>query len=290
MKVTKAVIAAAGFGTRFIPATKALPKEMLPIVDKPIIQYLVEEAVASGITDIIIVTRSGSQTLENHFDCSHELESHLTSQNKLKLLEQVKKISELANIAYVRQEKNRPYGNGTPLLSAKPFINADETIAYMFGDDIILSSVPGLKQLIDVYNKYTPAAVIAVQKKPLDEIGAYAIPKFKPGTDRNEIESIIEKPTPEEITSDLAQLGRFIISPSVIRALETQEPGRGQELWLTDAFDNVAKSESVIVHELQGRWFTTGDPLNFLKTTVAFALKNNCIGQSFADYLHQLGF
>ncbi len=288
MAIKKAVIAAAGFGTRFLPATKAQAKEMLPIVDKPIIQYLVEEAVASGITDIILVTRSGCEALENHFDSTRELEWHLESQKKLKALEAVRKLSTLANFAYVRQGRNVPYGNGSPLLCARPFIDPNEAVAYLFGDDVIRATVPGLKQLIDVFDRHKPAAVIAAQQVPLDEIGAYATPKFKPGTDRNEIESIIEKPSPAEVTSNLAQLGRFVLSPTVIEVLAEKKLGRGGELWLTDALDRTARIAPVLVHEIQGRWLTTGDPLNFVKATVEFALAHEDIGAAFAEYLRHL--
>lgn len=288
MKITKAVIAVAGYGTRFIPATKVIPKEMLPIVDKPIVQYLVEEAVASGITDVILVTRSGSQSLEDHFDSSRELEMHLETQKKWQALEEVRRISNLARIAYVRQGKNVPYGNGSPLLCARPLIAPDEAVAYLFGDDIVRSEVPCVKQLIDVYERHQPAAVIACQKVPLSEISAYAAPKFKPGTDRNEIERIVEKPSPSEAFSNLAQLGRFVLGPLVMQVLAETKTGKGGELWMTDAIDGVAQIAAVLVHEIQGRWFTTGDPFNYLKTTVEYALARPDLGPKFAEYLKQL--
>src|SRR5512136_935653 len=197
MKITKAVIAVAGYGTRFLPATKVQPKEMLPIVDKPVVQYLVEEAVASGITDIILVTRSGNQALEDHFDSSRELEIHLEAQGKMRELEEVQRIPTMANFIYVRQTKDMPYGNGTPLLCAKSLIHPDEAVVYMFGDDIVKSEVPCAKQLMDVYDECHPAAVIAAQEVPLDEISRYGVPKLKPGAGRRELEYIVEKPSPK---------------------------------------------------------------------------------------------
>jgi len=288
MKITKAVIAVAGYGTRFIPATKVQPKEMLPIVDRPVVQYLVEEAVASGITDIILVTRSGNQSLEDHFDSSRELELHLETQGKMRELDEVQRIPDLANFIYVRQNKNLPYGNGTPLLSAKSLIHPNEAVVYMFGDDVVKSQVPCAKQLIDVYDKYQPAAVIAVQEVPIEEISRYGAAKLKPGTDRNELESIVEKPSPADAPSNLAQLGRFVLSYKTIEVLESLTVGQGDELWLTDAIDHLAATDSVIVHPIEGKWFTTGDPLRFLMTTVEFALDREDIGPRFAEYLRGL--
>lgn len=288
MKITKAVIAVAGYGTRFIPATKVQPKEMLPIVDKPVVQYLVEEAVASGITDIILVTRSGNQALEDHFDSSLELELHLETQEKWSELEEIRRIPDLANFIYVRQNKNLPYGNGTPLLCAKSLIHPGEAVVYMFGDDVVKSDVPCAKQLIDVYEKYQPGAVIAVQEVPIQEISRYGAAKLKPGTDRNELEHLVEKPSPASAPSNLAQLGRFVLSYKAIEVLESITVGQGGELWLTDAIDRLAATDSVIVHPIEGKWFTTGDPLRFLKTTVEFALDRPDIGTEFARYLRGL--
>jgi UTP--glucose-1-phosphate uridylyltransferase len=288
MKITKAVIAVAGYGTRFIPATKAQPKEMLPIVDKPVVQYLVEEAVASGITDIVLVTRSGSQALEDHFDSSRELELHLETQEKWPELEEIRRIPDLANFIYIRQDKKLPYGNGTPLLSAKSLIHPGEAVVYMFGDDVVKSEIPCAKQLIDVYYDRQPAAVIAVQEVPIQEISRYGAAKLKPGTDRNELEHIVEKPSPASAPSNLAQLGRFVLSYKAIEVLESITVGQGGELWLTDAIDRLAATDSVIVHPIEGKWFTTGDPLRFLKTTVEFALDRPDIGTEFGRYLREL--
>ena len=288
MPVTKAVIAVAGYGTRFIPATKVQPKEMLPIVDKPVVQYLVEEAVASGITDIVLVTRSGNQAVEDHFDSSRELEMHLESQGKLRELEEIRRISSMANFIFIRQGNDMPYGNGTPLLCARPLIHTDEAVVYMFGDDIVKSTVPCARQLMDVYEQYHPAGVIAVQEVPQNELSRYGVPKLKPGTTRNELEHIVEKPAPDEAPSNLAQLGRFVLSGRIIQVLEGLKVGKGGELWLTDAIDRLAALDTVLVHKIDGKWFTTGDPLRFLQTTVEFALDRSDIGPQFAAYLRGL--
>lgn len=285
--ITKAVIAVAGYGTRFLPATKVQPKELLTIVDKPVIQYLVEEAVASGITDIILVTRSGTQAIEDHFDSSRDLEVHLAEQGKTEYLEMVREIPKMANFAFVRQARHLPYGNGTPILAAKSFIG-HEPFVYMFGDDVVVSKKPCARQLIETYQKYEPGAVIAAQAVPDAETVRYGIAKLKPGTDRNELESIIEKPPLGAAPSNLAQLGRFVLSPRVIKVLENLELGKGNELWLTDAIDRLTKTDSVIVHEIEGKWYTTGDPLRLLKTTVEFALKHPDIGADFVSYLRSL--
>jgi UTP--glucose-1-phosphate uridylyltransferase len=288
MNITKAVIAVAGYGTRFIPATKVQPKELLPIVDKPVIQYLVEEAVSAGITDIILVTRSRNQALENHFDSSPELEMHLEAQGKLSQLEEVRRIPNLANFVYVRQTADMPYGNGTPLLCAKSLISPDEAVVYMFGDDIVRSDVPCTRQLIDVFHKYQPAGVIAVQEVPRNEVSRYGVPKLKENSDRNELEYIIEKPPVDKAPTNLAQLGRFVFSRKIIDILENLSVGKGGELWLTDAIDRLASTDPVIVHTIEGKWFTTGDPLRFLKTTVELALDRPDIGKEFAVYLRGL--
>jgi UTP--glucose-1-phosphate uridylyltransferase len=288
MKITKAVIAVAGYGTRFIPATKVQPKELLPIVDKPVVQYLVEEAVASGITDVILVTRSRNQALEDHFDTSPELEMHLEAQKKWAELEQIRRIPNLANFIYVRQTGDMPYGNGTPLLCAKSLISSDEAFVYMFGDDLVKSEVPCTKQLIDVFQRYNPAGVIAVQEVDREEVSRYGVPRLRPGSDPNELEHIVEKPSVEEAPSNLAQLGRFVFTRKIIDILETLSVGKGGELWLTDAIDRLAASAPVLVHTIRGKWFTTGDPLRFLKTTVELALDRKDIGLEFAQYLKGL--
>lgn len=274
--ITKAVIAAAGFGTRFLPATKNQPKEMLPIIDKPIIHYLVEEAVNSGIKDIILVTRFGSHIMEDYFDNRYELEMQLEQAGKLDRLELVKNIPQMANFVYVRQRGHLPYGNGTPLLAAKDLIDDDESIVYMFGDDLTLSSTdkPITKQLMDVYEEQDPAAVLAVQEVPWDEIDRYASIKYKENAPyKYDAEEILEKLPRDKAPSNMAQFGRFIFSYKVIQELEKTALGKDNELWVADVLNNLAHKDRVIAQPILGEWYTTGDPLRYLKTTLRFALE-----------------
>ena len=288
MRVKKAVIAVAGYGTRFLPATKAVPKELLPIVDKPIIQYLVEEAVASGIEEIILVTRAGSSGIEGHFDSSRDLEVHLLEQKSQHYLDVVQAIPKLADFAFVRQARHFPYGNGTPLLAARAFINRDEPFVYMFGDDLVLSETPCVRQLINLYEKHDPAAVIAFQEIPPSEAYRYGIAKLKDGTDPREMELIVEKPPVAEAPSNLAQIGRFVLSPEVIDILEGIDVGSGNELYLTDAIAVLCHTKRVLVHPIEGQWYTTGDPLRFLQANVAYALKDPSIAADLARFLKDL--
>jgi UTP--glucose-1-phosphate uridylyltransferase len=283
VSVRKAVIAVAGFGTRFLPATKAVPKELLPIVDKPIVQYLVEEAVQGGIRDIILVTRSGSDAVGDHFGSSRELEIHLAEQQKTRYLEIVKSISQMANIAVVRQGRHLPYGNGSPILAAKAFLNAGEPFIYMFGDDLVLSQVPCVKQLVDCYQKHSPAGVIAFQQVPLAEIDRYAAAKLRPGT--MELVSLVEKAPASEAASNLAQLGRFLLPWRIVEILEQMKVGPGQELYLTYANDQLCREARVLAHEIEGQWMTTGDPLRFLKANIEYALRNPEFAKDLAAYL-----
>src|SRR3989344_3682486 len=210
-KIKKAIIAAAGYGTRFLPATKNQPKEMLPIIDKPIIHYLVEECVASGIENIIIVTRAGQGIMEDYFDNSLELEYMLDKNGKSELLKKVREIPQLANFVYVRQKKNLPYGNGTPLLVAAPLIDDDESIVYMFGDDLTISKTPVAKQLIDIFYQEKPSAILAVQKVPDSEVERYATVEYKSdGKYKYEIKALLEKMPLGKNPSNMAQLGRFV--------------------------------------------------------------------------------
>ena len=286
-KIKKAVIAAAGYGTRFLPATKNQPKEMLPIIDKPIIHYLVEECVNSGITDIIIVTRAGQGIMEDYFDNTVELEYKLDEQGKEDLLRKVREIPLLANFVYIRQKKNLPYGNGTPLLCAAPLIDDDEAFAYLFGDDLVISEVPCLKQLIDLYEKENCDGVIAAQRVPKEEVNRYGIIKFKEGT--NEFEAISEKPNPEDAPSDMADFGRFILNHKTINEIVKGKTGMGGELWLTDAISSAASvGARFLVHKVVGNWMTTGDPLRYMQTQVKYALERDDIGKQFAKFLLDL--
>lgn len=286
-KITKAIIAAAGYGTRFLPATKNQPKEMLPIIDKPIIHYLVEECVASGIKDIIIVTRAGQGIMEDYFDNSVELEYMLDSNGKEKLLKTVKQIPQLANFVYVRQKKNLPYGNGTPLLCASPLIDDDEAFAYLFGDDMVISKTPCLKQLIQVYEKERCDGVIAAQKILSSETERYGIVKFKKGT--NQFEGLVEKPSPEKAPSDMAEFGRFILNHKTVKEIKRKETGLGGELWLVDAITKASQNGAkFLVHEVGGKWLTTGDPLRYMQTQVLYALEREDLKDDFKSFLDSL--
>lgn len=292
MKIRKAVIGVAGYGTRFLPATKVVPKELLPIVDKPVVQYLVEEVVRSGIEDIILVVRSGSQAIADHFDSSRALEVHLEEQRKQTYLRIIQEIPRMANFAVVRQTGALPYGNGSPILAAKNYLNEGEPFVYLFGDDLVLSQVPCVKQLLQVYSEHEPDAVIAFQEVPGEEIRRYAAAKLKHQGEPKEIESLVEKPKPEQAASNLAQLGRFILPWRVIEILEELrvglDPSQGQELYLTFANDRLCREGRVLAHVIEGDWLTTGDPLRFLKANVEYALRNPEIAREFAEYLRGL--
>ncbi len=291
-RVRKAVIAVAGYGTRFLPATKAQPKEMLPVIDKPIIQYLVEECVASGIEDVILVTRFGQSSLEDHFDSNVELEDQLRANGKLDLLKRVQQVSQMANIVYVRQRKHFPYGNGTPLLCVKDLIDRDEAFVYMFGDDLVRAEEPPTKQLLKVWRKSPAAVVLGAQEVPLMEVKRYGIVKLKTGT-KDVVESIVEKPDPKRTPSRLAQFGRFILNYKIIDILgqmyEKKRLGKQGELWLTDAIEEFVKEGGkAVVGEVKGKWLTTGDLLRYLKAVVEFALEREDIGGEFREYLRGL--
>ena len=280
-KIRKAVIAVAGSGTRFLPATKSQPKEMLPIVDKPIIQYLVEEIVAGGIEDVVMVTRWDKKPLEDHFDRSFELEHNLEHDGKLKRLEQVKKISNLGNFIYVRQKG--PYGNGTPILSASSIVE-DEYFVFAFGDDLVKSKIPFTKQLVKEF-KECQCPIIGVQKVPKNMVDRFGIVKLKKGT--NEIEDLIEKPSIASAPSQLAQFGRMILNQEIVDILKETSLGKGGELWITDAIKTYVRGGGkVIVKEVEdGEWMTTGDPLSYLKATLEYAIDRKDIGDEFKKML-----
>ncbi|MCA9397412.1 UTP--glucose-1-phosphate uridylyltransferase [candidate division WWE3 bacterium] len=286
-KVTKAVIAAAGYGTRFLPATKNQPKEMLPIIDKPIIHYLVEECVNSGITDIILVTRAGQHIMEDYFDNNYELEYSLEKSGKEARLRIVKNIPQMANFVYVRQKGHLPYGNGSPLVAAAPLIDDDEPFAYLFGDDMVLSKVPCIQQLKEVYEKNDCDGVIAAQEIPLEESYRYGIVKFKEGGD--EFEALVEKPDPSEAPSNMAEFGRFILNNRTVKEILEINTGLDGELWLVDAITAASNNGGrFLVHNVDGNWMTTGDPLRYMKTMVEFALDREDLGEDFRDYLKSL--
>jgi UTP--glucose-1-phosphate uridylyltransferase len=288
-KVKKAVIAAAGYGTRFLPATKNQPKEMLPIIDKPIIHYLVEEAVNSGIEEIILVTRAGNHIMEDYFDNRSELEYELEKNGKLDYLEIVRAIPQMANFVYVRQKNHLPYGNGSPLITVKELIDDNEAFVYMFGDDLTLSDVPVTKQLIDVYNEQNPTAVLAVQEVPWSEVNRYATIKYKEGaTYEYEMEKGFEKLPKEMAPSNKVQFGRFVFSYDVIEAASKTVPGKDNELWLIDILNNLAASgKKVIAQPVQGEWLTTGDPLRYLKTTLKFAMQRDDLRDDLQTFIKE---
>lgn len=280
--VRKAVIPAAGLGTRFLPATKATPKEMLPIVDKPTIQYIIEEALASGIEDILIITGRSKRAIEDHFDRSIELELNLEASGKTKELELVRKISDI-RIHYIRQKE--PRGLGHAILCAKHFVG-DEPFAVLLGDDVVDSQVPALKQLIDVYDK-TGASVLGVQEVPQEKVSAYGIVAGEPtGEARTvKVNDMVEKPAVEEAPSRLAVLGRYVITPEIFPILEKTEPGRGNEIQLTDALKVLAKEQAMYAYDFEGHRYDVGDKQGFLEATVEMALKRHDLRDKFLDYL-----
>jgi UTP--glucose-1-phosphate uridylyltransferase len=281
MDVTKAVIAVAGSGTRLLPATKSQPKEMLPIVDKPIIQYLVEELVDAGIKDVIMVTRWDKKPLEDHFDRSFELETSLEKTGKKKRLAEVKRISTMANFIYVRQKG--PYGNGTPLLSAATLLR-DEPFVYAFGDDLVKSKTSFTKQLINVYQK-EQAPVIGVQEVREDEVEKYGIVKYRGNT--QELEDIVEKPDKDEAPSRHADFGRMILDQNIIDSLKKTQKGKGDELWITDAIRNyIHEGGRFLAKEVEdGHWITTGDPMSYLTATLEYALDRDDLKEGLTEYL-----
>lgn len=284
-KVRKAVIPAAGLGTRFLPATKATPKEMLPIVDKPTIQYIIEEALASGIEDILIITGRSKRAIEDHFDRSIELELNLENSGKISELEMVKKISDI-RIHYIRQKE--PRGLGHAILCARQFIG-DEPFAVLLGDDVVDSRVPALKQLIDVYDT-TGASVLGVQEVPEEKVSAYGIVASEPtAEDRTfTVHDMVEKPKLAEAPSRLAVLGRYVINPEIFPILEKTRPGRGNEIQLTDALKVLAKEQLMYAYNFEGRRYDVGDKQGFLEATVEMALKRDDLKDKFLAYLKNI--
>lgn len=284
-KVSKAIIPAAGLGTRFLPATKASPKEMLPLVDKPLIQYAVEEAVAAGITNIIVITGRGKRAIEDHFDLSFELEEALKEGGKTKLLKEIRRISELANFCYVRQRHAR--GLGDAILCAKHLIG-DEPFAVMLGDEVIDSEVPAIGQLIDFYETLgTPILGIKeVEPEEVTHYGIIAPQPVEPGLYR--VTDMIEKPSPEEAPSRLAVIGRYVLPPEIFPILEKTPPGKNQEIQLTDGLRALARQTPLHACLVKGTRHDAGDKLGFLKATVDFGLKNPELGERFASYLKGL--
>lgn len=285
MKVRKAIIPAAGLGTRFLPATKAMPKEMLPIVDKPTIQYIVEEAIESGIEDIIIVTGKGKRAIEDHFDNSMELEHVLTAKSKFELLQEVRKSSDMVDIHYIRQKE--PRGLGHAIWCARKFIG-DEPFAVLLGDDIISAEKPCLRQMIEKYEQYG-SSVIGVQRVPEDSVSRYGIVDgmvMEPSFHR--INHLVEKPVREEAPSDLAIMGRYILTPEIFDILAGQKPGSGGEIQLTDAIAELNRSRAVFAYEFEGKRYDVGEKMGFIQTTIEFALQRDELRYDLLDYFNRI--
>lgn len=290
-KIRKAVIPAAGFGTRFLPQTKAMPKEMLPIVDKPVIQYVVEEAVASGIEDVIIVTGALKRAIEDHFDKPNaELLDNLEAGNKQKLIAETNRISDMANFIYVRQKG--PYGNGTPVLAAEPMVE-DEPFAVLWGDEFIYSKPPRLAQMIAVYEKYGGIVISGVRIEKKEDLNRYGIADLEPvaGEDKVfKIKAIVEKPEPDEAPSNLATHGAYILPPEIFGALKEIKPGKGGEIWLIDAI-NLLASRGMPVYTVEienGKYYDTGNKLEYMKTVVEMALEHPELNGEFKEFLKGL--
>jgi len=281
-RVRKAIIPAAGLGTRFLPATKSQPKEMLPIVDKPTLQYIIEEAIESGIEEILIVTGRSKKSIEDHFDRSVELELELEQKGKKEMLKMVQDISNMVNIHYIRQKE--PKGLGHAIHCAKSFIG-DEPFAVLLGDDIVDADTPCLKQLINTYDEYK-TSVLGVQQVDKEDTNKYGILDVKHIEDRvYKVKDMVEKPNIEEAPSNIAILGRYIITPAIFDILENQEPGKGGEIQLTDALKTLASQEAIYAYDFEGRRYDVGDKLGFLEATVDFALKRPELRDGFLEFL-----
>jgi UTP--glucose-1-phosphate uridylyltransferase len=288
-KVRKAVIPAAGFGTRFLPATKAQPKEMLPIVDKPTIQYIVEEAVASGIEEILIITSGQKRSIEDHFDKSYELEDILRKKGKTDLLKLVEDVSNMVNIHYIRQKEAK--GLGHAILCAKVFIK-DEPFAVLLGDDVVINKEgdPALKQLINQYTK-VEASVVGVQTVPPEDVNKYGIVEVSKSHEAigklYPLSNMIEKPNINEAPSRLAVLGRYVLTPEIFGMLETQAPGSGNEIQLTDAIKRLMRKQAVYAYDFVGERYDVGDKFGFIKATVDFALEREDLHEQVMNYLKE---
>ncbi|SHK40404.1 UTP--glucose-1-phosphate uridylyltransferase GalU [Paramaledivibacter caminithermalis] len=285
MKVRKAIIPAAGLGTRFLPATKAQPKEMLPIVDKPTIQYIIEEAVHSGIEEILIITGRNKRAIEDHFDRSIELEIALEKKGKNELLSQIKDISNMVNIHYIRQKE--PKGLGHAINCARSFVG-NEAFAVLLGDDIVYSEYPCLKQLIDVYDEYK-TTILGVQKVCKNDVNKYGIIDGKfIENDVYKVKNLVEKPQIEEAPSDIAILGRYIITPEIFDILENTKPGAGGEIQLTDALKELSIKQAMYAYIFKGIRYDVGNKLGFLQATIEFALRREDLKENFKKYLSGL--
>ena len=283
--IRKAVIPVAGFGTRLLPATKAQPKEMLPIVDKPAVQYVVEEAVQSGIENLLFVTGRGKRAIEDYFDYAVELERELEAKNKTELLNIVRNISEMVSIYYVRQKIAK--GLGDAIWHAKGFIS-NEPFGVLLADDIIDSGIPVLKQMIDVYKEH-PGIILAVMEVPVQDTELYGIIEGKKIADGlYQVKDLVEKPHPMEAPSNIAIVGRYILTPSIFESLETTKPGKNGEVQITDAIKNLAHKEKIYAYMFKGTRFDVGEKVGYLKANIAFALKREGIGEELRKYLKRI--
>lgn len=285
MKVRKAIIPAAGLGTRFLPATKAQPKEMLPIVDKPTLQYIIEEAVASGIEEILIITGRNKNSIEDHFDRSVELELVLERAGKTEQLELVRSISDMVNIHYIRQKE--PKGLGHAIHCAKSFIG-NEPFAVLLGDDIVYSKEPCLRQMIKIYDEYK-TTILGVQEVSIEDVDKYGVVDGKLIEDGvYKVKGLVEKPSIDEAPSNIAILGRYIINPAIFEILEDTEPGKNGEIQLTDGLKALAQKEAMYAYVFEGQRYDVGDKIGFLKATVEFALRRDDLKEGFMDYLKEI--
>ena len=284
-KVTKAVIPAAGFGTRFLPVTKSVCKEMLPIVDKPTIQYIVEEAKKSGIEDILVVTGKGKRPIEDHFDSVPELEQNLTEKGKTELLRLVQQTTDI-NLYFIRQ--SHPRGLGDAVLMAKDFVG-NEPFVVMLGDDLMEDKVPLTRQLIDRYEK-THASTLAVMKVPHEEVNKYGVidPAAETQPGLFDVKQFVEKPDVDKAPSDLAIIGRYLLTPEIFDMLETQKPGAGNEIQLTDAIDRLNKIQRVFAHEFKGQRYDVGYKFGYLKTSIQFGLRHPEVRDELKEYIKEL--
>ena len=289
-KIKKVIIPAAGFGTRFLPQTKAMPKEMLPIVDKPVIQYVVEEAVSAGIEDVIIVTGYSKRSIEDHFDTPNaELVKNLESGNKLTMLKETRAISEMANFIYIRQKG--PYGNATPIKSARHLLE-EEPFLVLWGDDFVISDPPRSLQLIQAYNKYEATILGGIITNKPEDTKRYGYVKGVEIADGVwKVEQVIEKPGPEHAPSNLAIVANYLLTPDIFPILDQQKPGKGGEYYLPEALDLLAKQHPVYAIEIKnGKYYDTGNKLEYLKTVVERALEHSDIKEDFRTYLKSLKF
>ena len=282
MIVKKAVFPVAGLGTRFLPATKSSPKEMLSLIDKPLVQYVVEEAVAAGIEQILFVTGRGKRAIEDHFDISFELEAILREKGKDDMADNVRTIAEMISIFYVRQKQ--ALGLGHAILCAREFVGK-EPFAVLLGDDIIDAERPCLRQLLDVFNTYQ-SSVLALEKVPMEKISSYGCVRANTISDRvYQVTDLVEKPKREDAPSDLAIIGRYVLTPEIFPILEKQQPGKGGEIQLTDAILQLSKQQSIYGCQFEGNRYDCGDKLGFLKATVDMALKRDDLGRDLEEFL-----